>query len=108
METKDIEEGKSVAWLSYISLLFLVPLLSQKNNSYTKFHIKQGIVLFITSIIVGFVDRIFILIPVVGYIFMLASSLVLLILMIIGIVNALSGKTESLPVIGKFAEKINI
>lgn len=92
MEEKDIKEGKSIAWMSYVSVLFLVPLFFQKENPHCKFHVKQGIVLFIVSFIWAAASGVLAWLAVVG---------------MFSIVNALSGKTEKLPIIGQYAEKFN-
>ena len=85
--------------LAYI--LFFVPLLTDaKNDPFVKYHVKQGLVLFISSIIVGIVGWI----PVIGWIMPLLS-LVLFIIFIIGIMNAVGGKQKPLPLIGQFADK---
>ena len=42
-----VEEGKALAWLSYIGILFLVPLLAKKDNAFCMHHAKQGLVYFI-------------------------------------------------------------
>ena len=110
MEEKEIMEGKSIAWLSYLGILILIPLLVQKDNSYTKFHIKQGLLLLIISIGWWFVFLIFMFIPFFKIVLSFLSfivSMFVFVLMIIGIVNSLQGKTESLPIIGKYGEKIN-
>lgn len=44
-EDKAIQEAKSLVWMSYIGLLFLIPLLVLKDNRFAKFHAKQGLVL---------------------------------------------------------------
>lgn len=108
MDQKMIDEGKSLAWLSYLGILFIVPLLVNKNNDYSKFHVKQGIILFICWMGWQIVSIIFHMIPVFGTIIYAAGSLFLFILVVIGIINAINGKTEPLPVIGKYAEKIKI
>ncbi len=104
MDKKVIDEGKGLAWLSYLGLLLLIPLLVNKDNEYSKFHVKQGLVL----LICGIITRILWIIPVIGWVVGMVVGIFLLVLMIIGIVNALNEKTEPLPVIGKYAEKIKI
>ena len=111
MEKKDIEEGKGLAWLSYLGIFILIPLLVQKDNPYTKFHIKQGFILLILSIGWAFIQFVFIFIPFLRVIIWILSYFVwifILVLTIIGIVNSLRGKTEVLPLIGKYGEKITI
>jgi len=108
MEKKVIDEGKSLAWLSYLGLLLLIPLLVNKDNEYSKFHVKQGLVLLISGIAASIVSIIFGFIPVIGWLISMAVWIFLLVLSIMGIVNALTEKAVPLPVIGKYAEKIKI
>ncbi len=108
MENKNpVEEGKSIAWLSYLGILVIIPILLQKDNPYTKFHIKQGLVLLIASIVWSIVSFFFGFIPIVGLIISLLGWIFLMILSIIGIINAIQGKEAELPLIGKYGEKIN-
>ncbi|HRR95112.1 MAG TPA: hypothetical protein P5150_00040 [Candidatus Ratteibacteria bacterium] len=97
MEQQNIQEGKSIAWLSYLGILILIPVLIQKDNPYTKFHIKQGLILLIISIGWWFIHFIFMFIPFLRTIFYFLSYLVYMfvfVLMIIGIVNSLQGKNR--------------
>ena len=41
----EVEMAKGTAWLSYLGILWLIPLLTMKDNAFAKFHVKQGIVL---------------------------------------------------------------
>lgn len=108
MDQKMIEEGKGLAWLSYLGILLIVPLVVNKDNEYSKFHVKQGIILLICWIGWQIVSIIFNIIPVIGTIIWAGGLLFLFILMVIGIINSLREKTEPLPVIGKYAEKIKL
>jgi len=108
MDKKVIDEGKSLAWLSYLGIFLLIPLLVQKNNEYSKFHVKQGIVLLICSIVLSVAGFLLLFIPVLGMIIFWGIYVFLLILSIMGLVNSLTEKTEPLPIIGKYAEKIKI
>lgn len=101
---KVIDEGKLWAFISYFWILFIIPLLVAKENKFAVYHAKQGLVLFICSIIVMVIWYI----PFIGWIIGVLGSIALLILWIIGILNSLSGKYEPLPVIGKYAESIKI
>ncbi len=102
-------EGKNtgMALICYIWILVLVPLLSEaKNDPFVKYHIKQGLVLLIASIIGGAISGI---IPVVGW-FVIAPilSIFFFVLMIMGIINAVGGQEKPLPLIGQFGDKFNI
>lgn len=98
--SSDVEENKLIAALGYVGILCLIPLLGKKDSPYAQFHGKQGLVLTIASFVLGFI----VWIPFVGW----AIGLGLFILFIMGVMNALGGKMEKLPVIGQFADKINL
>ena len=105
----DVEDNKGIAAIGYLGILFLVPLLAKKDSPFAQYHAKQGLVLFIAEIIlyaVGFVLT-FITCGFVCFIMRIIWLLVI-ILVILGIVNAVSGKTTPLPVIGKMAENWKI
>lgn len=95
--------------LSYIGILWLIPLLVEKNDKVVRFHVNQGIVLFIFDIIgsiaVGILSAIFVFIPVISFLEVVIASLfgiLCFVLMIIGIVNAANKSEKPLPIIGKF------
>ena len=105
IEEKYIKEGKSIAWLSYLGILVIIPVLTQKENPYTKFHIKQGLTLFIFSFAWSFLQFLFNIIPYFGFFINICIWIFLSVLGIIGIINSLQGKTILLPVIGQLGEK---
>ena len=115
---KEKEDGKLMAILAYLGILFVIPLLVSKENKYVMYHVEQGIALFISWIIVRIafnliLDNILyhvvsVTIPCGGGILGSIGTLLLLILMIMGIMNAAGGKVAPLPLIGSFGEKFNL
>lgn len=99
-DSKDVEDNKLIAALSYIGILFLVPLLAKKDSPFAQFHAKQGLVIFIVEVISPF------LMPFLG----LGAILWLLavIFSIWGLVNVFTGKMVKMPVVGDIAEKFNL
>lgn len=95
-DPQDVQNTKGLCALSYIGILFLVPMIANKDSAYTKFHVNQGLVLFICEIIIGFLA----IIPIVGWILSPILYLVSLIFAILGIVNAVQGVAKPLPIIG--------
>jgi len=94
---KDIEENKLLAALSYLWILSIIFLLVKKDSAFVQFHAKQGLVLFIVSIILW-------IIPIIGWLL----NLVVLVLIIVGFIQALSGKAYKIPGVSQLAEKINL
>ncbi len=53
---------KGLAWLSYVGLLFLIPLFARKDSEYCKFHVKEGATLFAVDLAYLIVKSILLLI----------------------------------------------
>ena len=99
------QKNTGMAILCYFGILVLIPFLTDaKNDPFVKFHIKQGLVLLIAYLIIGVITAL----PVIGWIVGGVAWILLLILFIMGIINAASGKEVELPVIGKFGSSFNI
>ncbi|MFA6393544.1 MAG: hypothetical protein WCW25_01580 [Patescibacteria group bacterium] len=97
---KDVEANKTLAAMSYIFILFLVPLLGKRDSRFAQFHAKQGLVLFAVELLVFM----FIWIPLLGQLAMLA----LLIISVMGIVKALNGEWWEIPYIHEWSKKVNL
>jgi uncharacterized membrane protein len=102
--SNDVEDNKVIAAIGYLGILCLVPLLAKKDSPFAQYHGKQGLVLFIASIIISVVW----VIPFLGWIIGMVGGLAVFIFLIMGLMNALGGKMVPLPVIGQYADKINL
>ena len=102
MDEKDIADNKVMAVLSYFGLLVLIPILAAKNSPYARYHANQGLILLIASFVAQIVSNILLMIPLVGVLLSGILGLVSLAYLIIGVVNACTGKAKELPYIGKF------
>jgi len=97
---KDDSNDKIMGVISYIGILWIVPLLAAKDSKFAMYHANQGLVLFLFSVLVGFAGS---LIPIIGWFLLLPiGSIFVLVLAIMGIINALNGKMKPLPLIGGF------
>ena len=90
-------DDKGLSVLSYISILFIIPLIARPNSQYCRFHANQGLVLFLIGDIVSIALR---YVPLVHGILGTIWGIFTLVLMIIGIVNAAQGQMKELPLIG--------
>lgn len=97
----DIEQNKIVSIFSYLGILVIIPLLVAPNSPFARFHANQGLILFIASLILGSVSSATFFVPFIGGIISTAISILILVLCILGIINAASGEAKELPVIGK-------
>jgi uncharacterized membrane protein len=86
-----------MAVLAYLGILIIVPFVTDaKNDPFVKFHLKQGLVLIISEVIGLFIG----VVPILGWIISPFWMLFNVIMIILGIVNAATGKQKQLPVIG--------
>ncbi len=97
---RDIEENKVLAAISYVWILCLIPLFLKRQSQFTQFHAKQGLILFIIEVIGWLIFWI----PLIGW----ALFVFIIIMAIMGIMNALAGKYWEMPILGKYARKINL
>ncbi len=93
---KNVEENKGIAALSYLWILFLIPLLGKKESKFAQFHAKQGLIIFILSFVT--------IVPILGWILFLVIVLVA----IVGIIKALSGEWWKIPLVYDLSKKINL
>lgn len=96
----DIEKNKVVSLFSYLAILFLIPMFTAKDSPYARFHVNQGIVLFILDIVLNIISVILSFIPVVGTIVSWVVYLIIAVFTILGVINAVTGKAKQLPIIG--------
>ncbi|HEM56522.1 MAG TPA: hypothetical protein ENO30_07180 [Thermodesulfobium narugense] len=97
---RDVEENKVIASLSYISILFLIPLLVKRDSKFCIEHAKQGLVLFIFEIALSIIEYI----PILGWIIGLLGGIVLFVVSLIGFIYALQGKFWKIPIVYDLAQ----
>ncbi len=113
-DNNDIEKNKVLCAVSYISILFFLPLVACPESRFGKFHANQALILLIASIILGtaggIVTQIWWALPLIpDFIKNITGSLLSFIFsaapvagMVFGIVSAAQGKAREIPLIGKF------
>ena len=95
--------------LSYLWLLALVPLLTEKNDKEVQWHAKHGLVLMVAEIVLWIVINI-VLVPLgvfgcIGLLFLPLLGLGQLILHIMCVVKGINGQRLIIPGLSDFAEK---
>ena len=88
------------AVMAYVGFFVIVPILFRPNSRFVRFHVNQGLVLFlidsIMMLIGGVVGGVWIMVKVLDVIQWLCY-----VMMILGILFALQGREKELPLIGK-------
>lgn len=109
------ENDKLVSILAYFLVGIIWYFVDKKaQNNITKFHVKQSLNLLIISIVISVVLSIIstiIAVITLGFGLIILGPLIMLVnvailvLWIIGLINAINLKSNQIPVIGVFAEK---
>ena len=92
--------------LSYLGILWLIAFFlgKEQRNDLCRYHLKQGLGLFITVVICNIALGIVLtIVPSLGFVASILGA-VLFILMILGIITAANEVAKPLPVIGKMFE----
>lgn len=99
-----VEEGKTIAIIAYITIIGLVIALvmnQEKKNSFAQFHIRQSLGIMLTGLVTSMISWI----PFLGWILAPIVFIGLLVLWISGLMNAVSGREKTVPILGdKYAE----
>lgn len=90
---------KSLAILAYFGPLFLLPILLAPESHFAKYHANQGLVLFLTEVVLGIVIAIGRHLPLIGWTFQFLNVLTV-ILFFLGLAHAIREVEEPLPLIG--------
>lgn len=109
--TPNAQDDKLIGILSYLGLLWIVAyiLYGSKKTEYNLFHVKQGLGLIIVWVGLWIVAFVLAFVPVLGMIIgivMIFVYLALLVLMILGIINAANGVQKELPLVGKLTASL--
>jgi len=109
--TPNAQDDKLIGILSYLGILWIVAyiLYGSKKTEYNLFHVKQGLGLIIVWVALWIIAFIAAFIPVIGMVISFAMIFVylgLLVIVILGIINAANGVQKELPLIGKLTESL--
>ena len=89
-------EGKNIAIIAYITIIGLIiafVMNNEKKDSFATYHIKQSLGLALTGLSLGVIG----MIPILGWIINIVGIFVLLYMWILGLMNAINGKENSVP-----------
>jgi uncharacterized membrane protein len=105
-ENFDFSSKAIIAAASYVGPLVIIPFMLDKENPFTLFHIKQGLVVFVIGLVCWVLSNFLFM----GWLYPIITlvNLGLFILSIIGIINVLKHKEAELPLVGQFAKHIKI
>ncbi len=103
MTKQDIKDGKGIAIVSYLAIIGIIIayfLNNDKKNPFTSFHIRQSIGLWLMFHLLGFVATSFDSWGVTS-----GFYLFFCVLFIYGLIGAISGKAQTIPILGELFQK---
>lgn len=99
-----LHAGTLMACLAYVHILVLIPLLTKRDDPFVLFHIKQGLVLLLMALVGWFIEgSLHFLRPLVSLV-----EIGLLVLSLIGIYTVIKQQKKPLPLVGHWAERIQL
>jgi len=109
---ENLESNQMMAGiLSYIGILVLIPLLAikvQDRDDFMRFHIKQGVILFVVEIIAMIVASIIAIIPILGWLIADLLYLLFLIVSIVAIIKAVQKEQWEIPIISNYTHLVKL
>ncbi len=98
MEQNTIEEGKTMAIISYITLIGIIVAFvmnNDKKNPFAAFHIRQNVGILMLAVVINLIAR-FVPVPFIGLL-----GLFPLVLWVIGLIGAIQGEEKKVPLLGE-------
>ncbi|MDE6601279.1 MAG: zinc ribbon domain-containing protein [Lachnospiraceae bacterium] len=108
MERQNDRDSRLMAALAYLGILVVVPFFMEKKSGFVRYHVGQGMTLFVLEIVYDIVYqfltvavllvswRLYFIVRIVGY-----AAFFFPVLAVTGIINVVNGNEKELPVIGK-------
>ncbi|HSH51369.1 MAG TPA: hypothetical protein VK982_06565 [Bacteroidales bacterium] len=92
-------ESKNIAIIAYLTVIGLIIAFimnSNKSHEFASFHIRQSLGLCITGLALGVVG----MIPILGWLINIIGIFVLIYMWIMGLMKAVNGKRQPVPILG--------
>ena len=104
MTQETIEQGKTMAIISYLTIIGTIIAFFMNNdtkNTFASFHIRQALGLWLTFFALGYIIGSFD-----SWLITLSFWIFFGVLFIFGFMTAVSGRTQTTPLLGNFYQKI--
>jgi uncharacterized membrane protein len=103
-DSRNIQEGKFFALISYLGFLCIVSLVLKKENRFALYHAKQGLVIFVFEVGAFILS----ILPLLGGVIRVGGLIVFILLSLFCIMQVLMNKCSRVPVISDIADNIVI
>lgn len=95
-----VEEGKTTAIIAYITVIGLIIAFimnNDKKNTFAAYHIRQSLGIGLTGLALSVIS----VIPILGWIISVFGTIFILVLWVMGLINALNGQEKPVPLLGE-------
>ncbi|MBL7053749.1 hypothetical protein ISS06_00915 [Patescibacteria group bacterium] len=96
--------SKIIAGFSYLGVLAIGVLAIKPKSEYVRFHLRQGVVLFLAEIVFTLIW----IIPFIGWVIGFLGWILCLVLSVVAFAHAISGKKWKIPIVYGFSKKVNL
>lgn len=100
-DAKVIEEGKTMAIISYITMIGLLiafVMNNEKRNAFANFHLRQSLGLLVSGLVLSVAN----VIPIAGWIVAMLGFVLLFVLWLQGLFTAINGKAKPVAILGNY------
>jgi uncharacterized membrane protein len=104
MTQQDVDDGKGLAIISYLTIIGTIIayfMNNDKKSEFTSFHVRQSLGLWLTYFLVGYI----LVSPFNSWFITFGFWIFFGVLFIYGLINAISGKTQTVPLLGELFQK---
>lgn len=96
----DVERTKVVSALSYLGILFFLPLVVYPDSKYARFHANQSLLCLVLYIALNIVSAVLGWVPLVGWLIKGVCWIACMLILLYGMIATLQGQAKELPFIG--------
>ena len=104
MDNQTIEQGRTIAIISYLTIFGLVIAFfmnNEKKNNFAAFHIRQALGLWITFFLLGYFVGLFD-----NWLITIGFWVFFGVLFIFAFMTAVAGRTQATPILGELYQRI--
>ncbi len=110
MEVINRDKDNTAAWLSYFFIIgwaiaLIMYINSDRNNTLSRFHLRQSLGIILTSLLVSFIKPLIVLLPF-TYLILKLLYLFLIVLWIFGLVAAIQREEKPVPFLGEHYNRL--
>lgn len=94
-------DKKTTSWVSYITIIGWIVAYCAGDKEGAKYYLNQSLVIWLGFIAVSLCSIILVFIPILGWLAIFTANIYLVVMLVMGLINAINQEEKELPLIGK-------